>query len=49
MRFAKITSRAQTTIPESIREAADWAESGVITFEVKCDDLAVPKVTPGAG
>ncbi|MYG04300.1 MAG: AbrB/MazE/SpoVT family DNA-binding domain-containing protein, partial [Acidobacteriia bacterium] len=47
MEFAKITSRGQTTIPKSIREAADLGEGDVITFEVEGDHLVVRKVTPG--
>ena len=47
MEFAKITSRGQTTIPKSIREAADLDEGDVITFEVEGDHLVVRKVTPG--
>lgn len=47
MEFAKITSRGQTTIPKSIREAADLDGGDVITFEVEGDHLVVRKVTPG--
>lgn len=47
MEFAKITSRGRTTIPKSIREAADLTEGDVITFEVERDHLVARKVTPG--
>ena len=47
MEFAKITSRGQTTIPKSIREAAGLDEGDVITFEVEGDHLVVRKVRPG--
>ncbi len=38
MELAKITARGQTTIPKSIRDAANLAEG---------DHLVVHKVTPG--
>ena len=40
------SSQGQTTIPKSIREAADLDEGDVITFEVEGDHLVVRKVTP---
>ena len=47
MEFAKITSRGQTTIPKSIREAANLGEGDVIAFEIEGDHLVVHKVMPG--
>lgn len=47
MEFAKITSRGQTTIPKSIREAVNLDEGDVVTFEVEGDHLVVRKVVPG--
>ena len=47
MELAKITARGQTTIPKSIRTAADLDEGDVIAFEVRGDHLVVRKVTPG--
>ncbi len=47
MEFAKITARGQTTIPKSIREAADLDEGDVIAFEIEGNHLLVHKVTPG--
>ena len=47
MEFAKITARGQTTIPKSIREAADLDEGDVLAFEIKGNHLLVHKVTPG--
>lgn len=46
MDFAKITARGQTTIPKSIREAANLREGDVIAFEVEDDHLRVYKVAP---
>ena len=47
MKLAKITARGQTTIPKSIREAADLEEGDVVSFEIEGDHLVVHKVTPG--
>ena len=47
MEFAKITARGQTTIPKSIREAADLHAGDVIAFEVEGSHLVVRKVMPG--
>ena len=47
MELAKITARGQTTIPKSIREAANLDEGDVIAFEIEGDHLVVHKVTPG--
>ena len=47
MEFAKITARGQTTIPKSIREAADLHAGDVITFEIEGNHLVVRKVMPG--
>ena len=47
MEFAKITARGQTTIPKSIREAADLREGDVIAFEIEGNRLVAHKVTPG--
>ena len=46
MELAKITARGQTTIPKSIREAANLDEGDVIAFEIEGDHLLVHKVTP---
>ena len=47
MELAKITARGQTTIPKSIREAANLSEGDVIAFEIKGNHLEVRKVMPG--
>ena len=47
MELAKITARGQTTIPKSVREAADLHEGDVIAFEVEDDHLRVYKIAPG--
>ena len=47
MQLAKITARGQTTIPKSIREAANLDSGDVIAFEIEGDHLVVRKVTPG--
>lgn len=47
MEFAKITARGQTTIPKSIREAADLHAGDVIAFEIEGNHLVVRKVLPG--
>lgn len=47
MELAKITTRGQTTIPKSIREAANLHVGDVIAFEIEDDHLVVHKVTPG--
>ena len=39
MELAKITARGQTTIPKSIRTAANLSEGDVIAFEVRSDHL----------
>ena len=44
MELAKITARGQTTIPKSIREAANLREGDVIAFEIEGDHLVVRKV-----
>ena len=46
MQLAKITARGQTTIPKSVRTAANLDEGDVIAFEVRSDHLVVRKVTP---
>ena len=46
MELAKITARGQTTIPKSIREAANLGEGDVIAFEIEGDHPLVHKVTP---
>ena len=46
MEFAKVTARGQTTIPKSIREAANLGEGDVIAFEIEGNRLVVHKVTP---
>ena len=46
MEFSKITARGQTTIPKSIREAANLSEGDVIAFEIEGNRLVVRKVTP---
>ena len=45
MKLAKITARGQTTIPKSIREAANLREGDVIAFEIEGNHLLVHKVT----
>lgn len=45
MELAKITARGQTTIPKSIREAANLNEGDAIAFEIEGDHLLVHKVT----
>ncbi len=47
MELAKITARGQTTIPKSIREAANLGAGDVIAFEIKGNHLIVRKVMPG--
>ena len=47
MKLAKITARGQTTIPKSIREAANLREGDVIAFEIEGNHLLVHKVTTG--
>lgn len=47
MQLAKITARGQTTIPKSIRQAANLDAGDVIAFEIEGDHLVVRKVTPG--
>ena len=46
MEFAKTTARGQTTIPKSIREAANLSVGDVIAFEIEGDHLVVHKVGP---
>ncbi len=47
MELAKITARGQTTIPKSIREAANLHEGDVLAFEIEGNHLVVHKVMPG--
>ena len=47
MELAKITASGQTTIPKSIREAANLEVGDVIAFEIEGDHLVVHKVPPG--
>ncbi|MDE0392925.1 MAG: type II toxin-antitoxin system PrlF family antitoxin [Rhodospirillales bacterium] len=47
MELAKITARGQTTIPKTVREAADLHEGDVIAFEIEGDRVVVHKVVPG--
>ncbi len=47
MKLAKINARGRTTIPKSIREAANLDEGDVIALEIEGDHLVVRKVTPG--
>ena len=47
MELTKITARGQTTIPKSIREAANLEVGDVIAFEIEGDHLVLHKVTPG--
>lgn len=47
MEFAKITARGQTTIPKTVREAANLREGDVIAFEIEGDRVVVHKVVPG--
>ncbi len=46
MELAKITARGQTTIPKSIRTAANLDAGDVIAFELRGDHMVVRKVTP---
>ena len=48
MQLAKIGARGRTTIPKTIREAADLREGDEITFEIEGDRLVVHKVVLGA-
>lgn len=48
MEFSKITARGQTTIPKSIREAADLHEGDLIAFDLRGDDLVLRKVEFGS-
>ena len=47
MELSKITARGQTTIPKSIREAANLGAGDVIAFEIEGNRLVVRKVMPG--
>ena len=47
MQLSKITTRGQTTIPKSIREAANLHAGDVIAFEIEDDHLVVRKATAG--
>lgn len=42
-----MTARGQTTIPKSLREAANLREGDVLAFELKGDYLTLRKVAPG--
>jgi antitoxin PrlF len=44
MHIARITSKGQTTIPVSIRKAANLNAGDTLTFEVKGDYLLVRKI-----
>ena len=47
MKFSKVTSRGQTTIPKSIREAAGLYAGDVLAFETDGDRVLVRKVAEG--
>ena len=47
MEFSKITARGQTTIPKSIREAANLREGDLIAFDLRDDHLVLRKVEFG--
>ena len=47
MELAKINARGQTTIPKSIREAANLDAGDEIAFEIEGDHVVVRKVTVG--
>ncbi len=49
MAQAKITTRGRTTIPKSIREAANLRGGDIIAFEIEGDHVLAYKVTPGRG
>ena len=49
MELAKITARGRTTIPKSIREAANLREGDIIAFEIEGDRVLAHKVIPGRG
>ena len=47
MDLARIGARGRTTIPKTIREAADLHEGDTIAFEIDGHRLLVRKVVPG--
>ncbi|MDD9991947.1 MAG: AbrB/MazE/SpoVT family DNA-binding domain-containing protein [Rhodospirillales bacterium] len=47
MKLAKIGARGRTTIPKTVRDAADLREGDVIAFEIEGDCLVVHKVASG--
>ena len=47
MQLAKIGAHGRTTIPKTIRQAADLREGDAIAFEIEGDRLLVHKVVPG--
>ena len=44
MKFSKVTAHGQTTIPQSIREAAGLYAGDVLEFETDGDQVVVRKV-----
>ena len=46
MQVARIGARGRTTIPKTIREAADLREGDAIAFEIEGDRLVAHKVAP---
>ena len=44
MQIARITAKGQTTIPVSIRKAADINAGDTLAFEIKGDYLIVRKI-----
>ena len=44
MKFSKVTAHGQTTIPQSIREAAGLYAGDVLEFETDGDQVVVRKI-----
>ena len=49
MELARMGARGRTTIPKSIREAANLHEGDVMAFEVAGDRVVLRKVVPERG
>ncbi len=43
MHFAKISARGQTTIPKSIRDAAELGAGDLVVFEIEGDRVVMRK------
>jgi len=48
MKFSRVTTRGQATIPKSIREAAGLYAGDVLAFETDGDRVVVRKVPRGS-